>query len=195
MSEQAKPQDVRFGRTVIAAAPGKPIDQPVQAVIYAANSRGLMGAEIAGTFRMGAGPDVEREAMAAAPHELGDAFLTSPGNLRGRGIEAIIHAVVAANLGDPPRLPAVREALSSALRVADDARLRTIALPLLGLPAQAEPAEQASVTEALVDEIVAFLRRGQTRIERIVIAAGLVDAGIIGAALVRARERSWVPRS
>jgi hypothetical protein len=105
----------------------------------------------------------------------------------------VIHAVIAPALGDPPRMPTVRRALSAALQLADDARIRTLAMPLLGLPGDATQDERTAIAEHVVDEVVAYLRRGTTRLEQVLIATGMADeTAAVDAALRRARERSWV---
>jgi O-acetyl-ADP-ribose deacetylase (regulator of RNase III) len=169
MAEAETTQVVRFGRTVVQPAVGELVDQPVQAIVYAANSRGVMGAGPAGSVRLVGGPEIEREAMEAAPFDLGTAFVTGSGRLADRGIEAVIHAVVAPHLGETAEVPEIRRALAAALRFADARRFRSLALPLLGLRADATPGERADIVEAIVDEFVAHLRRGNSRLESVVV--------------------------
>ncbi|MGH2534160.1 MAG: macro domain-containing protein [Thermomicrobiales bacterium] len=195
MTDNQRSAGTRFGRTIVSAVAGKAIDQQVHAVVYAANARGIMGAGTASAIRLAAGPEVEREAMAGAPHDLGTAFLTGAGNLTDRGIQSVIHAVIAPALGDSPRLHMIQRAVGAALRVADNARVRNLAMPLLGLPSDADEQERGAMAEHVVDEVVAYLRRGTTRLEQIVIAAGLADeAAAVDAAIRRARERSWLSK-
>lgn len=185
-------EPILFGRTQVRAAAGELIDQPVQAIVHAANVRGLMGAGPPGSVRMAAGPEVEREAMAQAPLELGEAIVTTSGRLAERGIEAVIHAVVAPQLGDPAELPEVRRATAAALRLADARRFRSVALPLIGLRAEATPHDRAVTIEAIVEAIVAHLRRENSRIESIVIVSRFDDdLATIEDALVRARQHLW----
>lgn len=185
-------EPILFGRTQVRAAVGELVDQPVQAIVYAANARGLMGAGPPGSVRMAGGPEVEREAMAQAPLELGEAIVTTSGRLAERGIEAVIHAVVAPRLGDPAELPDVRRATAAALRLADARRFRSLALPLLGLSVEAARHDRELTIEAIVEEIVAHLRRGGSRLESIVIVSRFEDdLAAIEDALVRARQRLW----
>lgn len=180
---------------MVLAAAGRATEQPVQAVVYGANARGLMGAGSVTSLRLVAGPEVEREAMTGAPHEMGTAFLTGAGRLAERGIEAVIHAVIAPALGDPTRLPTMRRALAAALQTADAARLRSVAMPVLGLAADADEDERTVIAENVVEEVVAYLRRGTSRLEQVIIAAGFGDEMVVvDAAIRRARERSWVSR-
>jgi O-acetyl-ADP-ribose deacetylase (regulator of RNase III) len=192
MAEAETTQAVRFGRTVVQPVAGELVDQPVQAIVYAANSRGVMGAGPAGSVRTVGGQEIEREAMEGAPFDLGTAFVTGSGRLADRGIEAVIHAIVAPHLGDTAEVPEVRRALAAALRLADERRFRTLALPLLGLRADAAAGERSDLVEAIVDEFVAHLRRGGSRLESVVIISRFDDdLAIMMDSLSRARQRSW----
>jgi O-acetyl-ADP-ribose deacetylase (regulator of RNase III) len=192
MAEAETTQAVRFGRTVVQPASGELVDQPVQAIVYAANSRGVMGAGPAGSVRLVGGQEIEREAMAGAPFDLGTAFVTGSGRLAERGIEAIIHAVVAPQLGESAEVPDVRRALAAALRIADARRVRSLALPILGLRADATAAERIDLVEAIVDEFVAHLRRGGSRLETVVVVSRFTDdLAMMMDSLSRARQRSW----
>ncbi|MEA2510713.1 MAG: O-acetyl-ADP-ribose deacetylase [Thermomicrobiales bacterium] len=192
MAEVEATQAVRFGRTVVRPVTGDLVDQPVQAIVYAANSRGVMGAGPAGAVRQAGGPEIEREAMAAAPFDLGTAIMTGSGRLAGRGLEAVIHAVVAPHLGDATELPEVRRALAAALRAADTRRFRSLAIPLLGSRSEATAAERAVTVEAIVEELVAHLRRADSRLESVLIVSRFDDdLAMIVDSLTRARQRSW----
>jgi O-acetyl-ADP-ribose deacetylase (regulator of RNase III) len=192
MAEAETTQAVRFGRTVVQPAAGELVDQSVQAIVYAANSRGVMGAGPAGSVRLVGGLEIEREAMESAPFDLGTAFVTGSGRLADRGIEAVIHAVVAPHLGEVAEVPEVRRALAAALRIADARRYHSFALPILGLRADATAGERTDVVEAIVDEFVAHLRRGGSRLESVVVVSRFDDdLAMIMDSLGRARQRSW----
>jgi O-acetyl-ADP-ribose deacetylase (regulator of RNase III) len=192
MTDAGTRHEVRFGRTVVKAAIGDLIDQAVQAIVYAANSRGVMGAGPAGSVRQAGGAEIEREAMEAAPLDLGTAIVSGAGRLGERGIEAVVHAVVVPLLGEPAELDDVRRALAAALRLADSRRFHTLGVPLLGLRSEASPSERSETVDALVDELVAHLRRGGSRLELIVLVSRFADdLSMIFDSLLRARQRSW----
>jgi O-acetyl-ADP-ribose deacetylase len=192
MTEADSTLTVRFGRTVIGPTTGELIDQPVQAILYAANPRGVMGAGPAGSVRHAGGQEIERELMAAAPLEIGTAFTTDSGRLIERGIEAVIHAVVAPHLGATAELPEVRRALTAALALADTRRFRSLAVPLLGVSTEATADERRETVEAIVEELVAHLRRGGSRCESIVIVTRFDDdMSMIVDTLKKARQRLW----
>ncbi len=181
-------EGVRFGRTVVVTVAGDLLDQRVEAVVLAANRRGVLGPT---TLRALGGPEIEREAMAAAPLELGAVVVTGAAGLEPRGIRAVVHAVVHPALGQPARIDDVRRATAAALAAADRHKLRSIAFPLLGGDDGVDP---APLVAAIVDEAVGGLRRGVARLDRIVLVARFADhAALFAAAVDRARERSWVP--
>jgi O-acetyl-ADP-ribose deacetylase (regulator of RNase III) len=191
MPEPLDAHEARFGRMRIFATLGEIVDQPVQAVIYPANSRGVMGTGAISAVRSSAGLDVEREAMTYAPIEPGTAIVTTSGRLADRGIEAIIHAVVAEQLGQRIERSTMRRAIASALRIADERRYRTVAMPLMGTAADDSVEVRTQMIEAQLDEAVAHTRRSTTRIEQLIIAARFEDdLPIVADVLARTRERS-----
>lgn len=118
--------------------------------------------------------------------------MTSSGRLADRGIEAIIHAVVVEQLGQRIERHTLRRALASALRLADEHRYRTVAMPLMGIAADDTPEVRTQMIEAQVDESVAHARRSTTRIEQLIIAARFEDdLPILAGVLERTREHRW----
>jgi O-acetyl-ADP-ribose deacetylase len=191
MPETQDAHEARFGRMRIVTTIGETVDQPVQAVIYPANSRGVMGTGAISAVRSSAGLDVEREAMSFAPIEVGTAVVTSSGRLADRGIEAIIHAVVTEQLGQRIDRSTMRRAIDRALQRADDRRYRAVAMPLMGISADDSLEARTQMIEALVDEVVAHARRS-TRIDQLTIAARFEDdLPIVAEVLARSRERRW----
>lgn len=176
----------------IVSTLGETVDQPVQAVVYPANSRGVMGTGAISAVRSSAGLDVEREAMSYAPIEPGTAIVTTSGRLADRGIEAIIHAVVAEQLGQRIERSTLRRAIAGALRLADERRYRTVAMPLMGIGADDSVDARTQMIETQVDEAVAHARRSTTRIEQLTIAARFEDdLPIVADVLARTREHRW----
>lgn len=177
---------------MLHVAVGELVDQPVQAIVHPASSRGVMGGGPARSVRSAAGEDVEREAMAHAPIDLGAVVLTNSGRLASRGIEIIVHAAIVPTLGDTSDLLDVRRAMVATLRALDERRIRSLALPLIGVSAEAPAAERAATAEALVDDIVAHLRRPGAKLERIVFVTRFDDdLGMLEDVIKRARGRSW----
>jgi O-acetyl-ADP-ribose deacetylase (regulator of RNase III) len=162
-------EGVRFGRTLLVARTGSPIEQGVAAVACAANRRGVMGVGIAGTIRWAGGAEIEREIMARAPLTMGVAYSTSSGSLSERGIRYVIHGVVSNELGSPSREDVVRRATASVLQEADRVRVRSLALPPLGAGLGPEKLTTHQVILVMIEEIVAHVRRFTSRMETVVL--------------------------
>jgi O-acetyl-ADP-ribose deacetylase (regulator of RNase III) len=192
MSERATTTEVRFGRTLIDVVAGELVDQPVQGIVCAANSRGVIGAGPAGALRTAAGADVERELMSHAPIDVGSAAATSPGRLAERGVETLIHACISPTIGERAATAPLARALDAALKIAIDQKLRSIALPLLGVSADDSVVERRGLAETLVDVLVKRLRQRGVRLERVLFVVRFDDDREMMAAVVqRARERLW----
>lgn len=163
---------VRFGRALLIASARPILDHQVMAIATPANRRGAMGVGVAGAVRMAGGIEIEREAMAKAPLVLGTALATGPGMLGSRGVVEVIHAVVSDSLGSPTRAETIRQATAAVLHVADDARLKSIAMPPLGSGMAAQGLTEAMGFSLMIEEMVAYLRRFSSRLERIVLVCG-----------------------
>lgn len=185
---------VRFGRTIVAAVVGDVLGQGTDGIVVMANRRGVLGTAAVGALRSLGGSEIEREAMARAPLELGSAIVTEAREVEGRGALAIVHAVVQPALGQAARLDDVRRGTFAALVAADEHRLRSLAFPLLGVEVGLGRAlDPAAVATAIVDELVGAVRRAAVRLERVVIVCRYPDhAEAATEAIVRARERAWV---
>jgi len=98
------------------------------AVANAANDHLWMGAGVAGALKRSGGEEIEREAMAQGPIELGSAVATTAGRLPARWL---IHGAV---MGQDLRTNAdlVRRTTRSCLELADELGSRSLALPAFG---------------------------------------------------------------
>ena len=98
------------------------------AIANAANDHLWMGAGVAGAIKRAGGEEIEREAMAQGPIELGTAVATTAGRLPARWV---IHGAV---MGPDLRTSAdlVRRTTRSCLELADELGCRSLALPAFG---------------------------------------------------------------
>jgi O-acetyl-ADP-ribose deacetylase (regulator of RNase III) len=100
----------------------------VDAVANAANDHLWMGAGVAGAIKRAGGEEIEREAVALGPIEVGEAVATSGGRLKARHV---IHgAVMAQDLRTSADL--VARTTRRVLEVADEIGSRSVALPAFG---------------------------------------------------------------
>ncbi len=183
---------VRFGRTVVVPSFAPLLSHRADAIVAPANRRGVMGVGPAGLLRLEGGQDIEREAMAHAPLTLGTATVTGTGKLASSGTRKIIHAVVADALGAAPREDTVRHATTAVLEAADREKVRVLVLPPL-FSGQARSSEQGeTVFLTMIEEIVAYLRRFPSRLDRIVLVCqDEREATRLDHALAEARRLWW----
>ncbi len=98
------------------------------AIVNAANSQLWMGGGVAGAIRRKGGSEIEEEAVAQGPIDVGDAVVTGAGRLKAK---YVIHA---ATMGPDLRTNAdkIYRATRSALLRAAELGIQTVALPALG---------------------------------------------------------------
>jgi O-acetyl-ADP-ribose deacetylase (regulator of RNase III) len=190
----ARPE-FRFGRTVVAVAVGDLLSQNAEAIVVAANRRGVLGplatVGLTGLRSLG-GSEIEREAMALAPLELGTAAVTGAAGLEERGVRRVVHAVVHPALGERARVEDVRRAVPATLMATARNGLRTLAMPLLGVESLSTQDDVDAVATIVVEELVGVLRRSVPRLDRVTIVCRFDEqADSVQTALARARQRVW----
>jgi O-acetyl-ADP-ribose deacetylase (regulator of RNase III) len=119
---------VRVGPADIYLERGDITEYEVDAIVNAANSELSMGAGVASAIKRKGGTIVEEEAARQGPVEIGDAVVTTAGNLPAN---YVIHAAV---MGPDLRASAdlVRRATLNSLRRAEELRLHSVAFPAFG---------------------------------------------------------------
>ena len=148
------------------------------AIANAANNHLWMGAGVAGAIKRAGGEEIEREAVALGPIEIGDAVATGAGRLHAK---YVIHgAVMGQDLKTNEDL--VARTTRRCLEVADELGARSLALPAFGTGVGGLPLEQCAAT------MVAEVRGHQPRTLELVVFA------VFGVAAERA-YRSALGRS
>lgn len=114
--------------TEIRVVQGDITEQDVDAVVNAANNHLWMGAGVAGAIVRRGGRGIEADAMRQGPIGVGDAVITGGGDLPAP------HVIHAAAMGQDLRTDAekVQRATDSALTLAEQRGLKSIAFPALG---------------------------------------------------------------
>jgi O-acetyl-ADP-ribose deacetylase len=131
---------------------------PVDAIANAANDRLWMGAGVAGAIKRAGGDEIEREAVAKGPIEVGDAVATGAGRLAAKHV---IHgAVMGQDLETDAEL--VRRTTRRCLEVADELGAESLALPAFGTGVGGLPL--AECARVMVDEARSFEGRSLRRI-------------------------------
>jgi O-acetyl-ADP-ribose deacetylase len=138
----------------------------VDAVANAANNHLWMGAGVAGALKRVGGEEIEREALAQGPIEVGDAVATGAGRLPARWV---VHAAV---MGQDltTSADAIRRATRRTLEVADELGAESLALPAFGTGVGGFPLGDCA--RIMVAEARAFEGRALRRVVFAVYGAG-----------------------
>jgi O-acetyl-ADP-ribose deacetylase len=133
----------------------------VDAVANAANNELWMGAGVAGAIKRAGGREIEAEAVAQGPIEVGEAVVTSGGSLKARNV---IHgAVMGQDLQTNADL--LRKTTRRVLEVADEVGARSLALPAFGTGVGGFPLDECAAI--MVGEVSSYESRS---LERVVFA-------------------------
>src|SRR3989442_3694067 len=131
------PAEVKIGKTILRLVTGDIADQDTDAVVTAAHWRLNKGTGTDGTIHTKGGPRIYEECLKIGGCPIGDAVITTGGNLKARHV---IHAVGPVWRGGDEHEP---ELLGSAyrrsLQVAVDNNLRRISLPSISIRAFVYP--------------------------------------------------------
>jgi len=148
----------------------------VDAVANAANNHLWMGAGVAGAIKRAGGDEIEREAVAKGPIEVGDAVATGAGRLKARWV---VHgAVMGQDLQTNAEL--VRRTTRRCLEVADELGARSLALPAFGTGVGGFPLDECATI--MVAEARAYESRA---LQEVVFAVFGSEAGAAFAAALR----------
>ncbi len=103
-------------------------EQDVDAIVNAANNHLWMGAGVAGAIVRRGGRVIEADAIRQGPVGVGDAVITGGGRLPAK------HVIHAAAMGQDLETDEekIRKATDSALQLAEERKLKSVALPALG---------------------------------------------------------------
>src|SRR6056297_3904658 len=104
--------------------------QEADALVNAAGTSLRMGSGVAGALRRRAGAEINEEAMAAGPVDLGGVAVTDAYDLDA---EFVVHAAAMPHYGDGrATAESVRDATRNSLARADDLGCESLVLPALG---------------------------------------------------------------
>jgi O-acetyl-ADP-ribose deacetylase (regulator of RNase III) len=112
----------------------------VDAITNAANTRLKHGGGVAAAISRAGGPEVQRESDEKAPIGLGDAAVTTAGDMPARHV---IHAATM-ELGGPTSAEIIERATRSTLSTADDLGCKSLALVAFGTGVGGFPLDDAA---------------------------------------------------
>ena len=135
-------------------------DEAVDAIVNAANNDLMLGGGVAGAIRRRGGAQIQEECDRIGPIALGEAAITTAGNLKAR---FVIHAA-SMRLGERTTEANLRAATRNSLLRAAEKKLASVAFPAIGTGIAGFSVERCA--EVMLDEIRAHLGR-PTSIEEV----------------------------
>ena len=130
----------------------------VDAIANAANNALWMGSGVAGAIKRAGGEEIEREAVAKGPIEVGEAVATGAGRLQAKWV---IHgAVMGQDLQTDADL--VRRTTESCLRVADQLGAESLGLPAFGTGVGGFPLDECAAI--MVEAVRSYEPRSLRRV-------------------------------
>jgi O-acetyl-ADP-ribose deacetylase (regulator of RNase III) len=132
----------QVGQVIIECVQGNIADQPdIDGVVNAANAELRTGGGVAGALHRKAGPGLEEECAPLAPIDPGQAVITGAHRLPNRHV---IHCLGPVYGRDEPSDQLLASCYRSALQLAEQHRLKSIAFPALSTGAFGFPVEPAA---------------------------------------------------
>jgi len=152
----------KLGNTKLVVKQGDITDEDIEAVVNAANNQLYMGAGVAGAIKKRGGHEIEDEAVSKGPITVGSAVITSGGDLKAK---YVIHAAVMGIdlITDEDK---IRKAMQSALKVADEKGIKSIAFPALGTGVGGYPFNEAA--RIMFDVVREHLENKESTLEKVV---------------------------
>ncbi len=122
----------------------------VDAIVNAANNRLVMGGGVAGAIKRKGGREIEKEAMAKGPIEIGEAVVTGAGKLKAR---YVIHAATM-GMDFETDEDKIRKATRNAMKRAVEIGIKSVAFPALGTGVGGFPFKDAA--RIMYEEVAKF---------------------------------------
>ncbi len=166
-----------FDGKKIVLVQGDITDSETDAIVNAANNHLWMGSGVEGTIKSKGGAEIEKEAIARGPIQIGEAVVTSAGKLKAK---YVIHAAV---MGQDLKTNEkyIKAATLNSLKRAEELMLSSIAFPALGTGVGGFPIDKCA--EVLIDTAVGFFIEGKSVKEVYFVLFGKQDFDIFNSAL------------
>ncbi len=145
--------NMRIGKAQLEIVQGDITEQDTDAIVNAANNHLWMGSGVAGAIKRKGGPEIEQEAVAQGPIEVGGAAITTGGKLKAK---YVIHA---AGMGQDLHTDSekIRKTTRSSLELAEKKKLTCISFPAIGTGVGGFSLE--SCAHSMLAEAVEFLQK------------------------------------
>ncbi|MCK5738027.1 macro domain-containing protein [bacterium] len=149
-----------IGSTIIGLKKGDITQMAFDAIVNPANTQLILGGGVAGAIRRAGGPEIQMACNKMGPITVGEAVITTGGNLAAR---YVIHAA-GPRMGEGDEDRKLKFATRNSLRVAEAHKVRTIVLPAISTGIFGFPLSRAA--EIMLMTTVDFIKAG-TRLREI----------------------------
>ena len=153
---------LRVDDAVIELVKGDITELEVDAIVNAANSRLKMGGGVAGAILRKGGWEIQEECDRIGYCPVGGAVITGAGRLKAK---KVIHAV-GPRMGEGDEDRKLRDATLSALKLAEENNLESIAFPAISTGIFGFPKDRCA--KIMLRAAVGFLRSGSRRVRRVI---------------------------
>ena len=147
---------------VVELVQGDITDLATDAIVNAANESLQMGGGVAGAIRRRGGPAIQRECDNIGGTSVGNAVITTGGNLKAR---YVIHAV-GPRWGEGDEDRKLGQAVLNALKLADSRHLHSLAIPAISTGIFGFPKDRAA--RIILSTTIDHVKKGGTQLRRIV---------------------------
>src|SRR5271166_2242124 len=135
-------------------------EMDVDAIVNAANNDLMLGAGVAGAIRRKGGPEIQRECDRIGPIPLGEAAVTTGGQLKAK---FVIHAA-SMRLGGRTSEENLRASARNSMLRASERKLESIAFPAIGTGIAGFPLDRCA--QVMLEEVRDHLSR-ETSLKRV----------------------------
>jgi O-acetyl-ADP-ribose deacetylase (regulator of RNase III) len=157
------PTEIKIGKTTLRLVTGDIAEQDTDAVVTAAHWRLNKGTGTDGTIHTKGGPKIYEECRKIGSCPIGDAVITTGGNLKARHV---IHAVGPVwRGGDEDEPEILASAYRRSLEVAVQNELRSISIPSISTGAFGYPLRLAA--PIAMKTIVGFLKQANHKLDEV----------------------------
>jgi O-acetyl-ADP-ribose deacetylase (regulator of RNase III) len=153
--------EMKINQTRLELVQGDITEQSVDAVVNAANSQLVLGGGVAGAIRKKGGPAIQAECSEKGPVAVGQAVLTTGGNLTAK---YVIHAV-GPQMGEGDEDRKLKQATLNTLRVADEHQLSSLAFCAISTGIFGYPMDRCA--QIMLKNTIDYLK-GATALKKVV---------------------------
>lgn len=152
---------INVNQTVLKLICADITQQQVDAIVNAANAQLVLGGGVAGAIRCKGGPSIQQECDQKAPIQVGQAVLTTAGNLKAK---YVIHAV-GPRMGEGDEDHKLRQATLNTLRIADEHHLASLAFCAVSTGIFGYPMDRCA--DIMLNNTIEYLKKTDTTLRTV----------------------------